>query len=165
MCLFNAQRVPPTPRSRQFAFMENIDYIYMFRESSPNIIAIRSLLPTFMHMACSSVFAFGIFFYMETKKIKYLFIFYFIAAATHAFYNSYLTHLIIIFIILYYARLIRALISISPFYDEKKIKLLKKGAYILGASFVALQSPYFPKKWLNYIEEQLLEACCRLAFR
>ena len=121
-----------------FAFMENIDYIYMFRESSPNIIAIRSLLPTFMHMACSSVFAFGIFFYMETKKIKYLFIFYFIAAATHAFYNSYLTHLIIIFIILYYARLIRALISISPFYDEKKIKLLKKGAYILGASFVGL---------------------------
>ena len=121
-----------------FAFLENIDYIYDYKESSPNIIAIRSLLPTFMHIACSSVFALGIFFYQETRKIKYVFSFYFIAAFTHALYNAYLTYIIIFFIIIYYARLMRALLNISPFFEEEKIKTIKKGQYLLGFAFIFL---------------------------
>ena len=120
-----------------FAFLENIDYIYDLRQSSPNIVAIRSLLPTFMHMSCSSIFAFGIFFYLQTRKIKYLFIFFLIAAFSHAAYNS-LSSLLIFIIIIYYARLMRSLLNISPFYDDEKIKLIKKGEIILAIAFVCL---------------------------
>ena len=118
---------------------------------APNIVAIRSLLPTFMHMACSSFFAFGVFFYVETKKIKYIISFFAIAASTHAFYNSgfnlsgagvlfpmLLDRTIFIVIILYYARLMRSLINISPFYNQEKVSQLKAGTYFLGLIVVAV---------------------------
>lgn len=122
-----------------FAFFENIDYIYDFRESTPNIVAVRSLLPTFMHITCSSIFAFGIFLFIHTKKIKYLAIYFLIASAVHAFYNSSFLGLIFIFIIiLYYSKLIRSLLNISPFFDENKIKTLKKAELILASAFIVL---------------------------
>jgi RsiW-degrading membrane proteinase PrsW (M82 family) len=134
-----------------FAFLENIDYIYIYRDDATNIIAIRSLLPTFMHMACSSFFGFGIFFFMETKKIKYILIFFAIAASTHALYNSgfnlsglgflfpmLLERTMFIIIILYYARLIRSLINISPFYNQEKTLRLKGGSRFLGLAVLAV---------------------------
>tara|TARA_B100001769_G_scaffold270688_1_gene262297 strand:- start:550 stop:1584 length:1035 start_codon:yes stop_codon:yes gene_type:complete len=126
-----------------FAFMENIDYIFIYKDKSLNIVAIRSLLPTLMHMACSSFFAFGIFFYMETKKIKYILIFFALAASTHALYNSSsslpgMAFVSIIIIITYYARLIRSLINISPFYNQEKTVLLKKGIRFLAFTIVSV---------------------------
>ena len=126
-----------------FAFMENIDYIFLYKDKSLNIVAIRSLLPTLMHMACSSFFAFGIFFYMETKKIKYILIFFALAASTHALYNSSsslpgMAFVSIIIIITYYARLIRSLINISPFYNQEKTLLLKKGIRFLAFTIVSV---------------------------
>ena len=114
-----------------FAFLENISYIYLYKEKWPNILAIRSLLPTFMHMTTSTLFAFGLFFYMETKKIKYVIIFFILAILTHALYNTIATHIFFIIIVIYYARLIQSLINISPFYDEKKVGELRSGVHFL----------------------------------
>ena len=140
-----------------FAFIENIDYIYDFKESSPNIIACRSLLPTFMHMTCTSIFAFGIFFFQETGKIKYLIGFYLFASFNHALYNAYLSYILIFFSIIYYSRLMRSLLNISPFYDEKKIILLKKGQYILGFAFIILHviNVVFINFYSNYFKTEI----------
>lgn len=121
-----------------FALLENIEYIYMYRETNPNIVAIRSLLPTFMHITSSSIFALGIFFFKETKKIKYILVFFAISACTHALYNSYFTNAVFIIIVIYYGRLMRSLINISPFYDQKKTLRLKSGIHFLGLVIIAV---------------------------
>lgn len=119
-----------------FAFFENISYIYNFKEAYPNIMAVRSLYPTLMHIATSSAIGLGFFFYHETKKFKYLIVFYFLASIAHAIYNVFPYTLIIL--IIFYARLIQSLINISPFYDEDNIKYLKSAAYFLGYILLAV---------------------------
>ena len=103
-----------------FAFIENIEYISSYSDLG-SIVATRSFLPLIMHMVTSSIFAFGIFLYINSKKIKYIFFGIFIATILHATYNALaIGFLILIFMIIYYSKLIQSLLNISPFYDESK---------------------------------------------
>lgn len=104
-----------------FAFMENIFYIYGSADKGA-IVAIRSFLPLVMHMVTSSIFAFGIFLYMNSRKTKYIFFGLIIASILHATYNALGIIGIVIFVlmVIYYARLIQSLLNISPFYDKSK---------------------------------------------
>tara|TARA_B100000700_G_C14924259_1_gene798575 strand:+ start:19 stop:1035 length:1017 start_codon:yes stop_codon:yes gene_type:complete len=103
-----------------FAFIENIQYIYSYSDLG-GIVATRSFLPLIMHMVTSSILAFGIFLYANSKRIKYIFYGLIIASFLHAAYNSLpIGFLVLIFMLIYYARLIQSLLNISPFYDESK---------------------------------------------
>lgn len=104
-----------------FAFMENIGYIFGSKDMG-SIVALRSFLPLVMHMVTSSIFAFGIFLYMNSKKTKYIIFGLVIASILHATYNSwgYLGLVILVLMVIYYARLIQSLLNISPFYDKSK---------------------------------------------
>ena len=104
-----------------FAFMENITYISNMYDLG-SIVALRSFLPLVMHMVTSSVFAFGIFLYMNSRKTKYIFFGLIMASILHATYNALdiIGIVILIFMIIYYARFIQSLLNISPFYDKSK---------------------------------------------
>tara|TARA_B100000029_G_C17565222_1_gene954808 strand:+ start:108 stop:1088 length:981 start_codon:yes stop_codon:yes gene_type:complete len=103
-----------------FAFIENIQYIYSYSDLG-NIVATRSFLPLIMHMVTSSIFAFGIFLYSNSNRIKYVFYALILASFLHAAYNSLsIAFLVLIFMLVQYAKLIQSLLNISPFYDESK---------------------------------------------
>lgn len=104
-----------------FAFIENLGYIFGSTDTGA-IVALRSFLPLVMHMVTSSIFAFGIFLYMNSKKTKYIIFGLVIASILHATYNSwgYLGLVILVLMVIYYARLIQSLLNISPFYDKSK---------------------------------------------
>ena len=119
-----------------FAFMENIGYQYSFMESKPNILALRALYPTIMHVATSSAIGLGLFFYHESKKIRYVILFYLLASIAHAVYNVFWPTLIIL--IIFYARLIQNLLNVSPFYNDDKINSVKSASYFLGYIILAV---------------------------
>ena len=119
-----------------FAFMENIAYQYDFMKSTPNILAVRALYSTTMHVATSSAIGLGLFFYHESKKIRYAILFYLLASIAHAVYNVFWPSLIIL--IIFYARLIKNLLNVSPFYNDYKIKSLKSASYFLGYILLAV---------------------------
>lgn len=105
-----------------FAFMENIDYIYDYKEEGGGIVAIRSLMPSIMHMVTTSLIGVGLFFYKITKQKKHIFIFFIIACLAHAVYNVFLPGVCLIIYSIYYAKLIHSLMNVSPFYNKEKIK-------------------------------------------
>ena len=115
-----------------FAFYENINYLLKYSDSG-NIVAIRSLLPSVMHMVVSSIFSFGIFLYVQSKKIKYIFIGLFLSSFIHAIYNtSFIFSPIILLIILsYYSKMIQSLLNISPFYEKSKEKFVGESTNFL----------------------------------
>ena len=104
-----------------FAFIENIEYIFGSTDTGA-IVALRSFLPLVMHMVTSSIFAFSIFLYINSRKTKYIIFGLVIASILHATYNSwgYLGLVILVLMVIYYARLIQSLLNISPFYDKSK---------------------------------------------
>tara|TARA_B100001250_G_scaffold293179_1_gene254824 strand:+ start:261 stop:1259 length:999 start_codon:yes stop_codon:yes gene_type:complete len=108
-----------------FVFMENIGYILDYNDSG-SIVALRSTLPAIMHMLSSSVFAFGIFLYVNSKKTKFIFYGLIFAALSHAVYNwswnfgGLIGSIVLIFLCIYYSKLIQSLLNISPFYDKSK---------------------------------------------
>ena len=108
-----------------FVFMENIGYILDYNDSG-SIVALRSTLPAIMHMLSSSVFAFGIFLYVNSKKTKFIFYGLIFAALSHAVYNwswnfgDLIGSIVLIFLCIYYSKLIQSLLNISPFYDKSK---------------------------------------------
>jgi len=114
-----------------FAFYENINYIIQYSESG-NIVAIRSFLPSVMHMIVSSVFAFGIFLYLKSKKIKFLFIGLILSSLIHAFYNTlFIAPIVLLFILVYYSKMIQSLLNISPYYDKSKEKNINQAKNFL----------------------------------
>lgn len=115
-----------------FAFYENINYLLKYSDSG-NIVAIRSLLPSVMHMVVSSIFSFGIFLYVQSKKIKYIFIGLLLSSFIHAIYNtSFIFSPIILLIILsYYSKMIQSLLNISPFYEKSKEKFVGESTNFL----------------------------------
>ncbi len=104
-----------------FAFYENINYIIGYSETG-NIVAIRSFLPSVMHMVVSSIFSFGIFLYLKSKKIKFIFVGIILASLIHAIYNTLfiIAPIILLIILVYYSKLIQSLLNISPYYDKSK---------------------------------------------
>ena len=104
-----------------FAFYENINYIIGYSETG-NIVAIRSFLPSVMHMVVSSIFSFGIFLYLKSKKVKFIFIGLILASLIHAVYNTLfiIAPIILLIILVYYSKLIQSLLNISPYYDKSK---------------------------------------------
>tara|TARA_B100000902_G_scaffold386957_1_gene430304 strand:- start:1243 stop:2250 length:1008 start_codon:yes stop_codon:yes gene_type:complete len=104
-----------------FAFYENINYIIGYSETG-NIVAIRSFLPSVMHMVVSSIFSFGIFLYLKSKKIKFIFVGIILASLIHAVYNTLfiIAPIILLIILVYYSKLIQSLLNISPYYDKSK---------------------------------------------
>ena len=104
-----------------FAFYENINYIIGYSETG-NIVAIRSFLPSVMHMVVSSIFSFGIFLYLKSKKIKFIFVGLILASLIHAVYNTLfiIAPIILLIILVYYSKLIQSLLNISPYYDKSK---------------------------------------------
>ena len=104
-----------------FAFYENINYIIGYSETG-NIVAIRSFLPSVMHMVVSSIFSFGIFLYLKSKKIKFIFVGVLLASLIHAVYNTLfiIAPIILLIILVYYSKLIQSLLNISPYYDKSK---------------------------------------------
>ena len=108
-----------------FVFMENIGYILDYNDSG-GIVALRSTLPAIMHMLSSTVFAFGIFLYINSKKTKFIFYGLIFAALSHAVYNwswnfgGLIGSIVLIFLCIYYSKLIQSLLNISPFYDKSK---------------------------------------------
>ena len=104
-----------------FAFYENINYIIGYSETG-NIVAIRSFLPSVMHMVVSSIFSFGIFLYLKSKKIKFIFLGIILASLIHAVYNTLfiIAPIILLIILVYYSKLIQSLLNISPYYDKSK---------------------------------------------
>ena len=104
-----------------FAFYENINYIIGYSETG-NIVAIRSFLPSVMHMVVSSIFSFGIFLYLKSKKIKFIFVGLILASLIHAIYNTLfiIAPIILLIILVYYSKLIQSLLNISPYYDKSK---------------------------------------------
>ena len=104
-----------------FAFYENINYIIGYSDTG-NIVAIRSFLPSVMHMVVSSIFSFGIFLYLKSKKIKFIFVGLILASLIHAVYNTLfiIAPIILLIILVYYSKLIQSLLNISPYYDKSK---------------------------------------------
>jgi len=104
-----------------FAFYENINYIIGYSDTG-NIVAIRSFLPSVMHMVVSSIFSFGIFLYLKSKKIKFIFVGIILASLIHAIYNTLfiIAPIILLIILVYYSKLIQSLLNISPYYDKSK---------------------------------------------
>ena len=117
-----------------FAFYENINYIIGYSESG-NIVAIRSFLPSIMHMIVSSIFSFGIFLYLRSKKIKYILIGLLLASLVHAVYNTlFISSIILLIILVYYSKMIQSLLNISPYYDklkEENLNLAKNFLFFL----------------------------------
>ena len=113
-----------------FAFIENITYIYDYKEGG-GIVAVRSLMPSIMHMVTTSLIGIGLFFYRITKQKKHIFIFFIIACLAHAVYNVYLSHIFLIIYSIYYAGFINDLMNISPFYNKEKIKEFNKNGLFL----------------------------------
>ena len=105
-----------------FAFIENIDYIQNYSETG-NIVAVRSFLPLIMHISTSSILGFSVFLYMNSNRIKYILYALIFSSVLHAAYNSLIIRvLVLIFLIIVFAKLIQSLLNISPFYDESKEK-------------------------------------------
>ncbi len=108
-----------------FVFIENIDYIFEYKDSG-SIVALRSTLPAIMHILSSSIFAFGIFLYVNSKKTKYIFYGLILASATHAIYNwswifgNVIGSIVLLSLCIYYSKLIQSLLNISPFYENSK---------------------------------------------
>jgi len=119
-----------------FVFMENIDYIFKYKDSG-SIVALRSTLPAIMHMLSSSIFAFGIFLYMNSKKTKYIFYGLIFAALAHAIYNwswifgNIVGSVVLLFLCIYYSKLIQSLLNISPFYEKSKENEIHSSANFL----------------------------------
>lgn len=117
-----------------FAFYENINYIIGY-SGSGNIVAIRSFLPSIMHMIVSSIFSFGIFLYLRSKKIKYILIGLLLASLVHAVYNTlFISSIILLIILVYYSKMIQSLLNISPYYDklkEENLNLAKNFLFFL----------------------------------
>lgn len=103
-----------------FAFYENINYIISYSETG-NIVAIRSFLPAVMHMVVSSIFSFGIFIYLISKKVKYIIIGLIISSLIHSVYNTFsIAPIVLLLILSYYSKMIQSLLNISPYYDKTK---------------------------------------------
>ena len=104
-----------------FAFYENINYLIAYYEIG-NIVAIRSFLPSLMHMIVTSIFSFCIFLYVQSNHKKYLFIGLVLSSLIHSVYNTsfILSPIILLFILLYYSKMIQSLLNISPYYDKSK---------------------------------------------
>lgn len=103
-----------------FAFYENINYIISYSETG-NIVAIRSFLPAVMHMVVSSIFSFGIFIYLISKKVKYIIIGLIISSLIHSVYNTLsIAPIVLLLILSYYSKMIQSLLNISPYYDKTK---------------------------------------------
>ena len=84
-------------------------------------------------MVVSSIFSFGIFLYVQSKKIKYIFIGLLLSSFIHAIYNtSFIFSPIILLIILsYYSKMIQSLLNISPFYEKSKEKFVGESTNFL----------------------------------
>ena len=114
-----------------FAFIENIDYIQNYSETG-NIVAVRSFLPLIMHISTSSILGFSIFLYMNSNRIKYILYALIFSSVLHAAYNSLIIRvLVLIFLIMVFAKLIQSLLNISPFYDVSKEKDILYGSNFL----------------------------------
>jgi len=117
-----------------FAFLENIDYIYMYKEDSFNIVGIRSFLPTAMHIFTTSIIGIGIYNFQKEKKYKFLIISFISAILLHTIYNQFgsivvpisgigipLYFIILLFPSFYYGSEMKKLLKESPFFDINKI--------------------------------------------
>tara|TARA_Y100000994_G_C15659587_1_gene428907 strand:- start:279 stop:1121 length:843 start_codon:yes stop_codon:yes gene_type:complete len=126
-----------------FVFIENIDYIFEYKDSG-SIVALRSTLPAIMHILSSSIFAFGIFLYLNSKKTKYIFYGLIFAAATHAIYNwswifgNVIGSTVLLFLCIYYSKLIQSLLNISPFYEKSKENEIHSSANFLLIVIIGL---------------------------
>ena len=121
-----------------FAFYENINYIINYSESG-NIVAIRSFLPSVMHMVVSSVFSFGIFLYLISKRLKYIFLGLFLSSLIHAVYNSlFISPIVLLFILSYYSKMIQSLLNISPYYEKSKEDMIKQATDFLFVLILAI---------------------------
>ena len=109
-----------------FAFYENINYLLKYSDSG-NIVAIRSLLPSVVHMVVSSIFHLVFFIFQSKKKVHFIDYYYHLL---HAIYNtSFIFSPIILLIILsYYSKMIQSLLNISPFYEKSKEKFVGESA-------------------------------------
>jgi len=111
-----------------FVFIENIDYIYMYSESSFNIVAVRSFLPSVMHMITTSILGYGVFLFVVSRKFKYIFWSFLVACLIHTLYNLFGTTISVIILLFsagYFSNITRSLLELSPFYDKEKIKKVK----------------------------------------
>ena len=109
-----------------FAFYENINYIISYSETG-NIVAIRSFLPSVMHMVVSSIFSFGIFMYLISKKVKYIFIGLILSALIHSVYNTlFIAPIVLLLILVFYSKMIQSLLNISPYYDKTRENTINK---------------------------------------
>ena len=88
-----------------------------------------------MHMIVSSIFSFGIFLYLRSKKIKYILIGLLLASLVHAVYNTlFISSIILLIILVYYSKMIQSLLNISPYYDklkEENLNLAKNFLFFL----------------------------------
>jgi RsiW-degrading membrane proteinase PrsW (M82 family) len=113
-----------------FAFIENIQYIYLHQEDNLNIIAVRSFFPTLMHMCTTSIIGFQLYKFYKNKQdptIKLYELFYItlpliIAALLHTIYNLEEGLLTLMFLSLYYSHSIKRTLKESPFMDREQIK-------------------------------------------
>ena len=109
-----------------FAFYENINYIISYSETG-NIVAIRSFLPSVMHMVVSSIFSFGIFIYLISNKVKYIFIGLILSSLIHSVYNTlFISPIILLLILVYYSKMVQSLLNISPYYDKTRENTINK---------------------------------------
>ena len=133
-----------------FAFYENINYIINYSESG-NIVAIRSFLPSVMHMIVSSIFSFGIFIYMQSKKIKYIFIGLILASLIHSVYNTlFISPIILLIILVFYSKMIQSLLNISPYYEKtKEVRINKANDFLFFLILVILVLSFVFDLFLN----------------
>ena len=113
-----------------FAFIENIQYIYLYQEEDLNIIAVRSFFPTMMHMCTTSIIGFQLYkFYknqqnqiLKSYDFLYIILAFIIAALLHTAYNLEDGIYTLLVLSLYYSICIKKTLKDSPFMDYNKIE-------------------------------------------
>tara|TARA_B100002052_G_scaffold176089_1_gene160240 strand:- start:20304 stop:21320 length:1017 start_codon:yes stop_codon:yes gene_type:complete len=141
-----------------FAFFENINYIITYSETG-NIVAIRSFLPSVMHMVVSSIFSFGIFIFIVSKKIKYIFIGLILSSLIHAVYNTlFIAPIVLLLILVYYSKMIQSLLNISPYYDKsKENKINRANDFLFFLILVVLVLSFLFDLFLNGFNSILVD--------
>ena len=104
-----------------FAFLENIDYIYNYKDAQLNIVGIRSFMPTVMHICTTSIIGHSIYKFQKENKYKFLIIGFGSAILAHTIYNLYFPWYTLVLLSGYYGVLMKSLLKESPFLDIAKI--------------------------------------------
>jgi len=104
-----------------FAFLENINYIYEYKDAHANIVGVRSFMPTIMHVCTTSIIGASIYKFQKENKYKFLIIGFGSAILAHTIYNLYFPWYTLVLLSGYYGVLMKSLLKESPFLDIAKI--------------------------------------------